>query len=281
MIKVLEQGAWINYTNRFNEKELISQAMFLSSRYECSATMVVTTVGFKITQAYFSIHRCPDMSKRTEEKIPELIGGSGHYDGVRAIKDLKDFGDDGKVKELLAECIRGFEQAETYLLTELGFKTREEYEAYWQKDKAEYCRPYWGKMPGLEEWSTYIGAYDHNRTENFYNKYKSYAILQKKEGEAIISGIYNDSFHEMHSELTYNLGSRNISEFDMIVHRAPHDPCYELSHTAADAFIGKPIDSFKKRDIGKVIGGAPGCFHLVDIVADMALAAIELQQAGK
>jgi len=275
MNKVLEQGAWINYTNRLNDKELISQSMFLSTRYDCSATLCATTKGYKITQAYYSIHRCPDMSKRKEANIPELIGGSGHYDGVKAIKDLKDFGDDGKVKELLVESIRGLDQAETYLLEELGMKTREEYETHWQKGKNDYCRPYWGKMPGLEEWSTYIGAYDYNRTGNFYTKYKSYTIIQKNENEAIVSGTYNDSFHEMNSEITYNLTNRNISAFDMVVVRAPHTPCYELSHTAAESFIGKSIDALPKRDVGKILGGAPGCFHLTDIVFDMALAVKE------
>jgi hypothetical protein len=62
----------------------------------------------------------------------------------------------------------------------------------------------------------------------------------------------------------------------MTVCRAPHTPCYELSHTKAESFIGQPVDSFKKRDIGKILGGAPGCFHLVDIVYDMSTAVAEL-----
>jgi hypothetical protein len=277
MIKILDQGSWMNYTNRLNDKELISQSMFISTKYECSATLVATAAGFKITQAYCSAHRCGDKSKRIEEPIPELVGGSAHYDGVRAIKGLKDFGDDGKIKELLAECIRGVEQAETYLLAELGFTTREEYETYWQKDKAEYCRPYWGRMPGLDEWSTYIGAYDYSRSQNFYNKCKSYTIIQRNDTQIEVTGVYNDSFHEMHSELKYNTKDHIIADFDMIICRAPHTQCYELTHTAAELFVGKPIDSLKKRDIGKLIGGAPGCFHLVDIVADMALAVSELK----
>ena len=277
MIKILEQGAWINYANSLNEKELISQAMLLSTRYEYSATLCATKDEFKITRAYYSIHRCPDMSKRVEADIPELIGGSAQADGVKAIKDLKDFSGDGNIKELLIECVRGMIQAETYLLEELGFKTREEYEEDWRIDKDGYCRAYWNTAPPIEEWPTYIGAYEHYRTENFYNKYKSYVILQKNEGEAIINGVYNDSFHEMHSEITYDLANRNINAFDMIVCRAPHAPCYELSYTAADSFIGKSIDSFPKREVGKLIGGGPGCFHLVDIVYDMASAAAKLK----
>jgi hypothetical protein len=28
----------------------------------------------------------------------------------------------------------------------------------------------------------------------------------------------------------------------------------------------------RKRDVGKVLGGAEGCFHFVDILADIAMA---------
>ena len=284
MIKILEQGAWLNYTNRLNEEELISQAMFLSTRYDCSATICATTRGYKVTQARYSIHRCPDMSKRGEGELSELVGGSGHFDGVKAIRELRDFGDDGKVKELLIESIRGLDQAETYLLEELGMKTREDYERRWQDrvksdPKTFACRPYDGRMPGLEEWSTHIGAYEHTRTQNFYTKYMSYVIFQKKEGELIVSGTYNDSFHEMHTEFAFDAASRNISAFDMIVVRAPHVQCFELSHTSAESFIGNSIEGFSKREVGKIVGGAPGCHHLVEIITTMASAVKEFKKA--
>ena len=278
MIKILEQGAWLNYTNRLSEEELISQAMFLSTRYDCSATICATKKDLKLTQAYYFIHRCPDMSKRGETTIPELVGLE-RSDGIKAVKALKDFGDDGKVKELLLECIRGLLQADTYLFDVFGFKTREEYQIQWQEDRPNYCRAYWKELPPIEEWGIHIGAYDHHRTENYYTKYKNYVILQKNETEAMISGTYNDSFHEMYGELTYDLSIRNINFFDVITCRAPHALCYELSHTASESFIGKPIDSFSKREIGKILGGAPGCFHVVDVVYDMVSAAMELKNA--
>ncbi|MCL1911882.1 MAG: DUF2889 domain-containing protein [Leptospirales bacterium] len=284
MIKILEQGAWLNYTNRLGDKELISQAMFLSTHYDCSATLCATSKGYKITQASYSIHRCPDMSKRKEADVPELVGGSGHYDGVKAIRELPDHGDNGKVKELFIEAIRGLDQAETFLLEELGMKTREEYEVRWQNrvksdPKAYACRPYWNRMPGLEEWSTHIGAYDYTRMKGFYTKYMSYVILQKNESEIIVSGTYNDSFHEMHTELTFDAASRNVNAFDMVVVRAPHVQCHELTHTASEHFIGSSIDNLPKREVGKIIGGEPGCHHLVEIVSTMASAVKEFKGA--
>ena len=134
MVKVLEQGAWLNYTNRLNDKELISQAMFLSTRYDCSAVVCAAKDRSKITQAYYSIHRCPDMPKRIEANIPELID-LPRSEGVKAVKHLPDFGDNGKVRELLLESIRGLIQTDTYLYDWFGFKTREEYQTFWQSDK--------------------------------------------------------------------------------------------------------------------------------------------------
>ena len=275
MIEVIEQGSWIHYTNRLNDTELISQTMFLSTYYECSATLVVKSKGFEITQAYYSVHRCKDRSKRIEESIPELIGGSGKLSGAKAVKGLKDFGDEGKVKELLIECIRGLDQTETYLMEEIGAKTREDVELIWQVGKEDYCRPHYKEWPPIGEWSAHIEAYEHNRTKNYYNKTKTYTIIKRNDSTVEAFGVYNDSFHEMRCEITFNLTDRIISDFDTIIFRAPHYRCLEMMHAEVNSFIGKSIDKFDKREVGKILGGGPGCFHLVDIVANITTAVIE------
>ena len=53
-----------------------------------------------------------------------------------------------------------------------------------------------------------------------------------------------------------------------------------MDHMAAGLFIGKKIDDLTKREVGSLIGGSEGCFHLVDIVADVAKAARDLKNAG-
>jgi hypothetical protein len=283
MLKVLEQGAYITYANRLNEREVLSQAMFVGSRYESSATIIASVSDFTISKALYSVHRSPDKSARGEGEIPELKGEIANTGASKIVKALRDFGDGGRVKELMNENIRTIMQAETYLYKERGFKTREEYEQFWQSDKSDFCRPYQKKedFPDLHEWSEHIGAYEHHRMDNLYNKYKSFTIIQKNDTQAIASGTYQDSFHQMYAELTYNLAGRDITEFDMVTMRAPHQACFEMSHMGAGLFVGKKIDELKKREVGKMIGGGPGCFHLVNIITDMTDAAREIYEAAK
>ena len=54
-----------------------------------------------------------------------------------------------------------------------------------------------------------------------------------------------------------------------------------MDHMAAGLFIGKNIDDLTKREVGASSGGSEGCFHLVDIVADVAKAARDLKNAGR
>ena len=61
-----------------------------------------------------------------------------------------------------------------------------------------------------------------------------------------------------------------ISDFDLNAVRVPFPPCHDLDHSHAEDFVGKDIRAIKKREVGKILGGALGCFHFVDIVADIA-----------
>ena len=68
---------------------------------------------------------------------------------------------------------------------------------------------------------------------------------------------------------------------DRFKRRWPFAACFEMDHMAAGLFIGKNIDDLTKREVGALIGGSEGCFHLVDIVADVAKAARDLKNAGR
>ena len=275
MIEIIEQGSWIHYTNRLESKEFISQSTFLSTNYECSATLVVKDMGFEITQAYYSVHRCNDRSRRIEESLPELIGGSASFGGAKIIKKLKDFDGTGKVKELFIECIRGLNQLETFFIDENNLIPREELERRWFQDKKDYCRPHYKERTPIGSWSAYIDAYDYARTKNLFNKSRNYTIIKRNDSQVEVLGAYNDSFHEMRCEFSYNPTTRIITDFDTIIIRAPHYRCFELMHADVNSFIGKPIDQFNKREVNKIYGGGTGCFHLVEIVTDVTAAVIE------
>lgn len=156
-----------------------------------------------------------------------------------------------------------------------------EYEKKWLNEKVNYCRPYTGRMPGLYDWPHYVNSLNHFRKQNLYNKYKQYTIISSGGDVVTANTTYQDSFHEMHAQLSYSLTTREITDFDMTMQRWPFAACFEMDHMAAGLFIGKNIDDLTKREVGALIGGSEGCFHLVDIVADVAKAARDLKNAGR
>lgn len=276
MLKVLEQGVSMLHTDKTGDNETFTKAALLNSKYECVASLRTTVKDFKITGAGFGVLRSPS-NIREEGDLPELVGGSAGFDGAKAIRSLRDFNDGGRVKELFMECIRAVNQAETWLIYDKGFKSREDYEEFWQSDKNDFCRPYQKKenFPPLEEWPEHIGAYDYTRKTHLYNKYKACTILQTGDKEGVGFGTFQDSFHEMFAQIEFNLHTKLITSFDISAYRAPHPSCFEMSHTGVAGFVGSSLDGLSKKNIAAVIGGGPGCFHLTDIVTDICSMAVE------
>ena len=91
--------------------------------------------------------------------------------------------------------------------------TLREYEAYWEKLKPGYCRPYVKEdMPPLEAWPIYSGNIQHYRAYDLYNKYLHYAVMDNGDGLYYAAGSYSDSAHEMNIELEYDTGTDGFIE---------------------------------------------------------------------
>lgn len=280
MIKVIEQGAYMNRVDKLPDGKFMAECSYLGTRYECSVVLYFDAREMKTEKAFYSVHRTPQNDNLTEGEIPELVGGPCTFAASKIIKTLPDYDGNGFIKELLLEDLRGINQAEIYMLEEINIADPIEYEKKWLNEKVNYCRPYTGRMPGVYEWPNYVNSLNHYRTKNLYNKYKQYTLISTGGDEATISGTYQDSFHEMYAEMTYSLTDRMIIDFDMTMRRWPFAACFEMDHMASGLFIGKKIDDLTKKETGSLIGGSTGCFHLVDIVSDMAKAARDLKNIG-
>lgn len=306
-MKIIKQGTYSNIVRRESENECVSDAYLMASDFEGSASLRFKVDTFEILDARWCIHRADDPERRGEGVAEMLIGESAYIDDRRnSIKILPDYsyctdynmppgGWEGvdpnkkileeqprgevssawlKIRELFLEAIRGAYQAEAYLIEERGMGTLEEYEAYWEKLKPGYCRPYIpDDMPPLSAWPIYSGNIQHYRAYDLYNKYINYLILDEGEGNTYAMGTFNDSAHEMNIELVYDADGV-ISDFDMTTVRVPFPPCAELNHLNPEDMLGLNLNTVAKRDIGKILGGSAGCFHMVDIMADI-LAAIK------
>lgn len=303
---IIRQGVYSNIVRRINENECVSDAYLVSTDFEGSASVTFKVDTFEITDARWAVHRDADPERRGEGVAEMLIGESAYIDDRKnSVKVLPDYtyvtdyneppgGWEGvnphkeeildeapadivspawrHIRELFLETLRGAYQAEAYLIVERGMGTLREYEAYWEKLKPGYCRPYIkGDMPALEEWPIYTGNIQHYRTYDLYNKYINYMVMDNGDGCSYAVGTFNDSAHEMNIELEYD-DKGVILDYDMTAVRVPFDRCRELDHLDPQEVIGMNLYDIKKRDVGKVLGGPHGCFHFVDILADIASA---------
>lgn len=280
MIKVIEQGAYMNRVDKLPDGKFLAECSYLGSRYECSVVLYFDAREMKTEKAFYSVHRTPQNDNLTEGEIPELVGEPCTFAASKIIKTLPNYDGNGFIKELLLEDLRGINQAEIYMLEEINIADPIEYEKKWLNEKVNYCRPYTGRMPGVYEWPNYVNSLNHYRTQNLYNKYKQYTLISTGGDIATISGTYQDSFHEMYAQMSYSLTDRTITDFDMTMRRWPFAACFEMDHMASGLFVGRKIDDLTKKETGTLIGGSTGCFHLVDIVADMAKAARDLKEIG-
>ena len=279
MIKVIEQGSYMNRVDKLPDGLYSAECSYLGTHYECSVVFYIDARRMETVRASYAVHRTPKNDNLIEGDIPELVGQTCTFAANKIIKGLPDYDGNGFIKELLLENLRGINQAEMYMLEEMGIDGPIEYEKKWLNEKVNYCRPYTGRMPGLYDWPHYVNSLNHFRKQNLYNKYKQYTIISSGGDVVTANTTYQDSFHEMHAQLSYSLTTREITDFDMTMQRWPFAACFEMDHMAAGLFIGKNIDDLTKREVGALIGGSEGCFHLVDIVADVAKAARDLKNA--
>ena len=279
MITVIEQGAYLTQINKTGAGKFTAKSAFLGTRFECDAVLFADACTMTIDRAAYCIHRTPGNQNLTEEEIPELSGAPCTFDGSRFIRSLPDYDGNGFIRELLTENLRSINQAEMYMLEEIGISDPMSYEEYWRDQKENYCRPYTGRMPDIYDWPMHSDYLKYYRNRNLYNKYKQYTIIGDGSDEAVITGTYQDSFHEMCAQISYSMNTGKITDVDMTLRRWPFAACFEMDHMWSGLFVGRQIDELTKKETGKLIGGSGGCFHLTDIVADMAKAARDLRKS--
>lgn len=303
-MKVITQGTYSNTVRRDNAEECVSEAFLLTTDFEGFASLRYRADTFEITDARWAVHRAPDPERRGEGTAELLIGESAYIDDRRfSIRILPDYtycvdyqvppgGWEGvpahkqslqaepredvspewkQIRELFLEALRGAYQAEEYLVTERGMSSLIEYEQHWCALKPGYCRPYDpDNMPALELWPIHTGNIQHYHTNNLYNKIINYILLDEEDAMRAL-GVYHDSAHEMNMEFRIDRDG-TILEYDTAAIRVPFAPCRELDHLNPPELKGKNIYHLTKREIGKILGGSAGCFHTVDILADITAA---------
>ena len=88
------------------------------------------------------------------------------------------------------------------------------------------------------------------------------------EGDGIVRSVshYNDSTHTMSAEIRYAAETGEILSVENDVQRVPFDICAECEGRNLGWFINRNIYELSKHDVGGAIGGAMGCFHMLDVI---------------
>lgn len=270
-MKILDQGCYFTSVNKEKHKEILSKTTIVSSKTEATAYLLVDIKTFCIKQAWYEMHK--EDRKLNNSKIhmiQELIGVEAYFNIGKVLKDIPDIYSNEIIKVLILECVRGLIQSETYIYMERGFESPRENEDFWKTDQLNSCR-YYSNLDKIDvSWYDYIDS-DY-RENNLFNRYQSYTIIKESDNNIWVRGTFNDSFHEMNIQLSFEMKTGVIKTCMGEMHRAPGAVCFENT-VHLDRFVGMKINALTSKDAPKILGGSCGCFHLADIMSKMIFAA--------
>jgi len=257
------------------DNELWSQCVYLNTDTEAVGMLRVEVSSFQIKEARWHVYRSPGKTLNGGSEVPELNGLEAFMQiGPVLQQQLGDQGG-GLARELLAECVRGLMQAETFVYRERGYTSAKEYDDYWNEVLKDSCH-YFSNLDRIaQSWMDYIGS--DMRDHSLYNRVKSTNILQSDNG-LLINANFLDSFHELTVNITLD-SDGTIGGCSGNYLRAPDRICFESSELL-EKMIGKKIAGLTKKDIARDLGFSTGCTHLVDLVYDIsqAVAAVEARK---
>lgn len=270
-MEFIDQGAHSINVSKSLDGSVVCEVVRLTASEEATVRIVVNADDFLIREGHWEIARSPDGEKNRSGRLGQLIGEKAYFGMEKAIGALS--GVDSIVKTLLKECMKGIIQAETYLAEARGFADRHAYERYWDALYDGKCRFYHGSGDARQSWAAHVGCYQ--RAYTLFNRHKSYSIV--REGTCCrVSGIFIDSYHQLAAELAYDIAKDAISGASANFSRFPRDSCAD-SAMRVPLLVKQPLPQSAK-EIAKLLGGAEGCFHLVDIIWFMVQALNKIRQ---
>ena len=168
---------------------------------------------------------------------------------------------------LLAECVKGIVQSETYLFRERGYPDAETYEKSWKENYTGSCRRYSDRIYHGRGWYEHIA--DRTWSDILFSRVKTAAVTVGETGSLDIAGSFTDSFHELGACLSVLDGVVTAAQGSFL--RAPDDICTE-SVAALAALAGMLLADLSRETVARRIGGPQGCVHMADLITHMLLA---------
>ncbi|MDR7868985.1 MAG: DUF2889 domain-containing protein [Sporomusaceae bacterium] len=243
--------------------QLVARSTLLSTGWEAAAAINAATDTFVIADARWDICRSPGSAHNGGRPVPALTGvaaGLGSGPALRAA--ARDEGD--LPYRLLAECVKGIIQSETYLFRERGYPDAETYEQTWKENYTGSCRRYSDRTYHGRSWYGHVA--DRAWSDILFTRIKTAAVTAGADGSLAIAGSFTDSFHELGVRLSVLGGVVTAAQASFL--RAPDDICTQ-SVAALAALPGTPLAALGRDAVARRIGGAQGCVHMVDLITHM------------
>lgn len=245
-----------------NEGNIWADSYYLSTQHEAAGHIRARTADFIIEAAGWNVYRSCGVNETGQASVSQLAGQEAYFNIGPALSNA--FGEkENFQKELVAECVRGIIQAETYVYQARGFESPESYDREWKKFYANSCRYYSNLDRVSTEWHQHVGK--QARKSFLFHRNKTVSISFDS-GKLLITGSFSDSFHQLAVNVT--LADGVIANCTGNLLRAPDNVCFE-SKTYLTEIIGLKMSELNKKAIAKALGGSQGCIHLIDIFSEM------------
>lgn len=253
--------------NNMDGGDLLAETTMIGTKLDASGRLVIDRSTFIIKDAGWEVTRSPGGSLNGSGILHGLKGATAYFDAGGVLRREAAGIAGGLARELLAECVKGIIQAETFIYLDRGYPTPEAYGEYWEKFYAGSCRYYSNLHRISRRWPEYVGGFYISK--RLFSRAKNCSILKVPGGYAV-AGTLSDSFHEMAVIVSLN-DEGMVTECQGNFLRAPDPVCFENT-PLLETLKGSFLSNSGKKQIIEGIGGPDGCDHLVDLVYTMAKA---------
>ncbi len=246
-------------------EDLLAEAYLVGTGAEALGWLVIDRSTFIIKEAGWEVTRSPGGSLNGSGILHGLKGKAAYFNcGADLRREAAGIAG-GLAREMLAECVKGIIQAETFIYRDRGYPTPEAYGEYWEKFYLDSCRYYSNLHRISRKWSDYVGGYYTGK--KLFARTKN-CTVRKVPGGYAAAGVFSDTFHEMAVTISLNEAGM-VTECRGDFLRAPDPVCFENA-PSLDMLEGSYLSSLAKKQVAELIGGPAGCDHLVDLVYALA-----------
>ena len=251
-----------------------AETVLISTGYEATGTAIADAGSFSIQDGLWHVYRSPGSAYNSSNQAAELIGVEASLSSGPALRAVEAV--HGSLpRQLMAECIQGIIQSETYLYRYRGFATMKEYEHYWNTQNAGICWLYSNMGRKTVAWSEHTK--DRHPGDCLFNRSKN-VIVCGTEGEYGVEGVFIDSFHELRVSFTTARGI--ITKASGSFQRSPDPVCREAADLVS-RLENTDLAALSRQRIGQLVGGSQGCAHLADLLQFMRQTLIEICAAAE